>query len=105
MSAYVIDLSDPRIAAFLRLWHENGRAAFQKSYPSLDYDSEYYCKTAKNRSKYIALDDGTSGRYLLEKATGLIWGIKAYGVRHTGKLIGHIDALIAKYRGEEVPNV
>ena len=92
-----IDFDDLRIAEFLQLWHERDRAAFERSYPSLDYDSAAYAKTASRRRKYIALDHGTSGKFLLDRGTGLIWGIKAYGVRHPGKLLGHIDQVIAAW--------
>ncbi len=88
----------PAVAAFLSAWHENGRAAFERSTPSLDYDT-YYPKTAKDRSKYIALDRGgefnRSGVFLLDKATGIVWSIKGYGVKN--RQLGHIDALTAKY--------
>lgn len=101
----MITIDDPRIAVFLDVWHENGRPFFERSYSNLDYDSEPYVKTAKNRNKYIALDEGTSGRFLLDKATGLVWGIKAYGVRHSGKLAGHIDELIETYRAINAENM
>lgn len=39
------------------------------------------------RSKYIALDVGRSGAFLVEKATGEIYNIKAYGVPDRNKKI------------------
>ena len=93
-----VQIDDPRIAEFLHLWHENGRTRFENTYESLDYDSPSYSKTAKDRRKYIALDDGTSGRFLLDKGTGIVWGIKAYGVPHRGKCCGRLDTLITKYQ-------
>ena len=38
----------PKIEQFLRLWHENGRAQFQRSAPSHNYDIQQR-KTAGNR--------------------------------------------------------
>lgn len=96
-----IEYDDPRVAQFVRLWHESGRAAFEEGYHNLDYDSTAYAHTAHNRSKYIALDYGTSGVYLLDKGTGVVWGIKGYGVRHPGKRIGHLNQLIAKWLHSE----
>src|SRR5688572_21773491 len=93
----VFTISDPRISQFLSLWHENGRASFEATYPSLDYDSAYYRKTAKDRAKFIALDDGTSGAFLLEKQTGLVYCIKGYGRVDKRKCCGRLDDLIAKY--------
>ena len=59
-------------------------------------------KTAKDRNKYVALDDGTSGAFLLEKTTGLVYRIKAYGVK--GRLVKHLDQLIAEYREANIKN-
>lgn len=96
-----ISISDPRIAEFLALWHENGREHFARCYPHLyatgAYDSPAYAKTAKDRGrKYIALDDGTSGRFLLEKATGEVWTIKAYG--RPNRRVSTLGGLIREYR-------
>ena len=94
----MISIDDPRIAEFITLWHENGRASFERSYANLDYDCEHYRKAAKEARRYIHLNDGTSGRFLLDRNTGEVWGIKAYGVRHPGKFAGTLDQLIASYR-------
>jgi uncharacterized protein (TIGR02996 family) len=93
-----VSIGDPRVPEFLELWHENGRRYFEKCYQNLDYDSAYYGKTAKDRSKYIALDSGTSGVFLLEKATGEVFRIKGYGVPNRKKCVGTLDRLIAAYR-------
>jgi hypothetical protein len=96
-------IDDPRIAEFLELWHENGRSFFTKSYPKLDYDSDQYAKKAKDRGKkYIYLDEGGSGAFLLEKATGDVFRIKGYGVK--GRKIGTLDSLIAEYRAANEKN-
>ena len=39
----------------------------------------------KERKKYFALDVGSSGAFLIEKDTGEIFNIKAYGVADTNK--------------------
>jgi len=41
----------PKIEQFLRLWHENGRAQFQLSAPSRNYDTRQR-KIAKDRRQY-----------------------------------------------------
>jgi hypothetical protein len=43
--------------------------------------------------KYIRIDTGDSGRYMIEIATGAIYGIKAYGVIHRGHFYGTLDTL------------
>ena len=70
----------PIIQEALRLWHEAGRAEFNRSYKNLDYDSPNYVKVAKERRKYIALDHGGSGAFLVDKETGDVYVIKGYGV-------------------------
>ena len=97
-----ITVNDPRISAFLSAWHENGRAQFNRSYPNLANDPTLCYdvterKTAKDRNKYIALDRGTSGQFLVEKATGLVWGIKAYGVPNKRWYLGTIEKMTADY--------
>ena len=94
----MIAIDDPRIAEFLILWHENGRAAFEASYSNLDYDSHYYAKTAKNRKKYIALDEGGAGRLMLDKGTGEVWGIVAYGKINKRHAPVQFDAIIEQLR-------
>ena len=42
---------------------------------------------AKIRRRWIAIDHGTSGMFLVEKATGEIYNIKAYGVPDHNKKI------------------
>lgn len=96
-------IHDPRISEFLRLWHEEGRAAFERSAPSLDYDSDAYAKSAKDRRKYIALDKGrdqwASGCYLVDKGTGDVFTIKGYGVPN--RKIGTLDSMIAAFRARQ----
>lgn len=42
---------------------------------------------AKERSKFVALDVGSSGAFLVEKDTGELFNIKAYGVPDRNKKI------------------
>jgi hypothetical protein len=70
-------------------WHEAGRAEFQASYPNLDYDSGAYSKHFHIGAKYIRLDVGGSGAFMLDSETGLIYGIKGYGVPDKRKIAGN----------------
>ena|SRR6478672_7060862 len=90
-----ITTTDPLVQDFLTAWHENGRAPFERWTPNLVYD-DYEPKHAEDRKKYIALDRGSSGAFLLDKATGAVYSIKAYG--KPNRAIGHIAELTAKYR-------
>ena len=88
-----LTVDHPLIREFLAGWHEDGRASFELAYRYLDYDSDAYAKRAKGRRKYIALDRGTSGVYLVDRMTGEVYTIKAYGVPN--RRIGHIEQVIA----------
>lgn len=90
--------NSPKILAFLAAWHENGRASFNRMTPGLDYD-DYKAKTAKERRKYIALDYGNqhnrSGCFLVERETGIVYSIKAYGVPN--RVLGSLAEMTAKF--------
>ena len=85
----MIAATDPDVQALLTAWHEAGRAAFEADgFKSLDYDSPAYAKTAAQRRKYICLDVGSSGAFMLDRASGMIYNIKGYGVPHKRLPVG-----------------
>jgi len=93
------------IQEFLRAWHENGRATFERDRSALIYD-EYAIKRAKNRRRFIALDRDTSGMFLVERETGEVYSIQGYGVpnRKVGSLLGLTVAYqLATEAGRELP--
>ncbi len=49
--------------------------------------------TVKPGSKYIKIDVGSSGKYMVESSTGNIYGIRAYGVIHRGYRFGSLDTI------------
>ena len=49
--------------------------------------------SVKPGKKYTKVDIGHSGRYMVEIETGLIYGIKAYGVVHTGHRYGDLSTI------------
>lgn len=60
------------------------------------------CKTKiKQGKKYIKIDIGTSGKYMIDK-DGQIFGIKAYGVIHKGHFYGTLDTIDLYYWGQYV---
>lgn len=81
-----------RLQELLKEWHEAGRADFEQRCPSLDYDT-YSPKRAVIKRKYIYLDDGSSGAWILEHATGNIYNMTAYGVPDRRKHLGHVDTI------------
>ena len=50
------------------------------------------CKIKVGR-KYANVDVGSSGKYMVELATGKIYGIKGYGVIHRGHYYGTLDTI------------
>jgi hypothetical protein len=50
--------------------------------------------------KYIKIDMGGSGKYMVVNETGEIFGIKAYGVIHRGHRFGTLDTISDYYWGE-----
>ena len=74
----------------LTAWHEAGRSEFQRHYPNLIYNA-YSPKRAKDGKRWIKLDSGTSGVYLVDKLSPTldVYSIKAYGVPN--RLLGTLD--------------
>ena len=96
-----LDIDDPRIVRLLAEWHEAGRTEYETAYPHLAYDQDQ-AKTATRRHKYIALDIGKSGAWLVDRITGEVFNIKAYGTPDRQKRLGTIDTItggdLHKYR-------
>lgn len=57
----------------------------------------------KDGQKYTKVDIGTSGRYMVENATGNIFGIKGYGQVHKGHFYGTVDEIDQWYWGDYYP--
>ena len=54
-------------------------------------------------SKYTKVDTATSGRYMVENATGNIFGIKGYGQVHKGHFYGTVDTTANYFWGDYYP--
>ena len=61
-------------------------------YPISVHEPQIVCKVKMGR-KYANVDVGSSGCYMVELATGAIYGIKAYGVIHRGHYYGTLDTI------------
>ena len=53
----------------------------------------------KDGQKYIKINVGSCGKYMIDKKTGEIFGIKAYGVIHRGHKYGTLDTINDFYWG------
>ena len=62
------------------------------NYPLSVHEPQMVCKIKMGR-KYANVDVGSSGRYMVELATGAIYGIKAYGVIHRAHYYGTLDTI------------
>ena len=69
------------------------------NYPLSVHESHMIARVKMGR-KYANVDVGTSGKYMVELATGAIFGIKAYGVIHRGHQYGTLDTINEWYWGD-----
>ena len=59
--------------------------------------------SVKPGHKYTKVDIGSSGRYMVEMATGNIFGIKAYGQIHRGHFYGTLETIDEYFWGGYYP--
>ena len=66
---------------------------YRVSYPATYERGQVDQVTVKPKKKYINIDIGSSGAYMVDAATGTTYGIKGYGVPHKGVVHGNIADL------------
>lgn len=54
---------------------------------------------------YDKIDIGGSGKLMIERSTGVIFGIKGYGKVHKGHAYGTLDTVAEWYWGEYYPRL
>lgn len=82
-----------KMEAVLNQWHEAHRQDFvRRGYTNLlgSFDTQEE-KRATVGAKYIRLDVGGSGAFMLEMSSGLVYGIKGYGVPDKKKILGDFN--------------
>lgn len=62
--------------------------SLMKEWSDADKASNEIKKASDKGRKYVYLDSGEQGAFLLDKDDRSIWCIKAYGVKHPDKLVG-----------------
>jgi hypothetical protein len=82
-----------RFDQILSQWHEAHRADFvRRGYtnllPTFDTQEQKHTHTG---AKYVRLDVGGSGAWMVEISTGVIYGIKGYGIPDKKKIAGDIN--------------
>ena len=99
LSVHLLPLTvdSPEILAALKAWHESGRQTFEHNYPRQTYDDACR-KTAKSGKRWLKLDSGNSGYYLVDLASPepMVYTIKVYGVPK--KCIGTLAAVTEAWR-------
>ncbi len=85
-------LTMSRLVSALDQWHEAHRAQFMRDgytnlLPTFDTQEE---KHAHIGATYVRLDVGSSGAWMLEISTGIVYGIKGYGKVDKKKVAGNI---------------
>jgi hypothetical protein len=88
-----------RLLQVLDQWHAAHKTDYLKSYAEtyssvLDWGARFDQGEEKHAhvgAKYVRLDTGTSGAWMLECATGDIWQIKGYGKVDKKKCAGNIN--------------
>lgn len=81
-----------RIEQLLSQWHEAHREYFKREgllnlLPAFDQQEK---KHVHYGAKYARLDVGGSGAWMVELATGIVYGIKGYGVPDKKKIAGNV---------------
>lgn len=73
-------------------WHEAHRQQFVRDRLTnlIDTFDQHEEKHAHIGGKYMRLDVGTSGAWMVEMSTGIVYGIKGYGKVDKKKIAGNI---------------
>jgi len=82
-----------RLNQILSQWHEAHRQDFvARGYTNLmaAFDTQEQKHTHEG-AKYIRLDVGSSGAWMVEISTGIIYGIKGYGTPDKKKIAGDVN--------------
>lgn len=100
--------SQEKLDAFVALFQADQSAYIQRLYPDskLPMDVAKACKPGK---KFVRVNIGASGRYMVDLNDGTIYGIKGYGVVHYGHVYGTLDTINdwfwGEYYGVHLPSI
>lgn len=87
------DTFEAKVQRFAELFETSARTQLANDHPGLNLDGDGYRVKVTHAQKYTRVDFGSSGRYMVENATGEIYGIKGYGVIHRGHHYGNLDTV------------
>ena len=81
-----------KIKAFGARVEAEYQARLRRDYPSMP-ENCIDKVSIKPGKKYVKVDVGSSGKYMVDLSDGVIYGIKAYGVIHRGHIYGTLDTI------------
>jgi hypothetical protein len=84
-----------KIEAFATMVEVEQFARLASEGMTLEVHRPNYTVRIRPGAKYIKVDVGFSGKYMVEISTGNIFGIKAYGQIHRGHAYGNLDTIAA----------
>lgn len=88
----MLTTDSPKIIALLAAWHDNERACgFYKEHP--EQADLYHAKHAHEGSRYLRLNTGSSGHFMVDRKTEMVYSIKGAGVPNLKKPRGTVEFL------------
>lgn len=88
----MLNATDVKIEQLMKAWHEN-----QTQVGNLkglhEAVTSSYTKKAIDRTKFIALNMGGSGHFLVDRKTEMVYSIKGYGIPNLKKPRGTVEFL------------
>lgn len=88
----MLNANDPKITALLEAWHRN-QVEVGTLKGMRPETMAAYQKHAEQRSKFIALDNGSAGHFLVDRTTEQVYSIKGYGQVNLKKPRGTVEFL------------
>lgn len=88
-----------KIAALVALITDHTKQEFLSNGYILEHHGDNWKAHSHEGKKYTRVDIGDSGRYMVDNASGEIFGIKGYGVIHRGYRFGTLDTIQDFYWG------
>jgi|SRR5208337_668989 len=77
----------------------------ERESPGMVMYGDTYLSKSKSGSKYTKVDVGRSGKYVVDNQTGIIYGIKAYGVPNLNKYRISLDDIDKYWWGDYDPHM
>ena len=91
------------VEAFAALLLKERKERLARDFPNSLWQSEVEAVDVVSGKKYVKVNVGPrnnmSGKYMVEIATGIIYGIKGYGQVHKGHQYGTLETVDAYYWG------